>query len=596
MQEDLKRNDDVGLLKKQAVRIANRLKKAHDKKEGFSHVLEPFRSDDTKPLSYSIEISALIHEIKSPEISVPLEYGDISVKSIGNIISHINQIKTKLSKSQRPNINLPALESIQNELIKYQDTGVRLTQELESSLNASVSLWQEKLDAPTQNITCEGVATIKSQLPRFESAVLQKCKQIEELEEKLQHELDGINVQIDYLVRFNSFFAENEDQYLTVGLPPSHQVFMPFNVNGKCRLSPLAMLQKMYELTKPDAEQFDLYRQNCSLTAMDVLKAGTKHDQQLYKTMDNRALGFFGTPQQVLANAENTREFIDQDTREPLFTKISNLNYLEQALSYAIKLYMDNDGHKMNQAASIMLGILIGLATLPFIVVKALINPIKASNRIIDTLKLVLDRDSSLLKVGLLIVSLPALAFLSPLSIIQAGLNLVSKSFQYFYDVFNKKVYASTDVIDTPIGSQAKTESGPSFNSNNTALAGLVDRKIYGVVSEHTMTISPLKNPQQIVDEFEKLLLEHPEKVVVLSEKSHANALRYFLNSDDQGLKQRFYICCNTSIKRVQQYMPKNRDDVDRIVQEVSKPGYITEKHRKEDDNVEAFSRPNCAG
>ena len=98
------------------------------------------------------------------------------------------------------------------------------------------------------------------------------------------------------------------------------------------------------------------------------------------------------------------------------------------------------------------------------------------------------------------------------------------------------------------------------------------------------------------LDEFEKLLLEHPEKVVVLSEKSHANALRYFLNSDDQGLKQRFYICCNTSIKRVQQYMPKNRDDVDRIVQEVSKPGYITEKHRKEDDNVEAFSRPNCAG
>lgn len=107
----------------------------------------------------------------------------------------------------------------------------------------------------------------------------------------------------------NVFFAlENSMEYLTEGAPPSNVVLLPISPVGNNSvgvengLDVKSMLEKMVELTDSNAEEFDLYRNNCSKTTDAILEAGSTTENQK-KFFRNHAFGFMGNPQKTYQHA-----------------------------------------------------------------------------------------------------------------------------------------------------------------------------------------------------------------------------------------------------------------------------------------------------
>lgn len=477
-------------------------------------------------------------------------------------------INTRKQRLANPGTKLLKLDSIQKILAQHKDSGLKVTGDFVQELdNALPSDWRNELEEPCENISHKSMEELINTVRSCASERLKQEKELDKTEAELKKELEQINIDIAKLNQFSDFYSANRDVYIVAGLPPDHEVKLPFNTKGNRGLDPLAMLQKMYEITSPAAEKFDLYRKNCSLASTEVLMAGTKHDSQLHVEVSSRVFGFFGTPQQVLENTKNTVKNIAQNKSDNLFNRIAQINYLDQILGYGIRLYMDKGGSRWQKTAGIGLIVVASLLKLPFVIISALINPIKALTSLTNLIKLIFERNSTALKVGVLIVSLPALVVLAPLSLIQSGLKRLIMPFQSLYNLITSRPKESTDVIDRAIGTQDNNQQ-----YNNTKLARLLNSKIAQTVTEHTITITEVTNPKQILDQFETLLAENPDKIVVLSDTCYSKLQDFVQKSDDEHLKQRFYTCCTTSLNRVKEHMPKNRDEIDSIVHEVAEP------------------------
>ncbi|HAT9528728.1 TPA: Dot/Icm T4SS effector SidG, partial [Legionella pneumophila subsp. pneumophila] len=233
--------------------------------------------------------------------------------------------------------------------------------------------------------------------------------------------------------------------------------------------------------------------------------------------------------------------------------------------------YMDPEASKAKQNAGLALGVLVGLAKTPGIIIGSLLNPKEGFNDILNTLNLVYSRNSTGLKIGLTLMALPAMIVLAPLAAIQKGVEVIAetiaKPFKLIANLFKQKP-ESTDEITVSVGSKKVAEKEGSYS--NTALAGLVNSKIKSKIDENTITVEFQKSPQKMIEAFESQLKENPGKVVVLSEKAHNAVLKFVSNSDDEALKQKFYDCCNQSLARSQKFAPKTRDEIDELVEEVT--------------------------
>jgi len=179
---------------------------------------------------------------------------------------------------------------------------------------------------------------------------------LQQQQEVLTTQIKKAEGDLRYFEEFETFFEENSSAYSTLGRAPHHSVSLPLQTTTSRGLSAPEMLKKMHDLIE-DPEKFNLYRKNCSLTSMEVLKAGAKHDAYLLQVMDTPALGFFGTPQQVLTNAQNARAGIDQQKTNTLLTTLNPDHYFNKVLGYGISLYMQKDSSKLQQAAGITIGI-----------------------------------------------------------------------------------------------------------------------------------------------------------------------------------------------------------------------------------------------
>ncbi|KTD63469.1 SidG protein, substrate of the Dot/Icm system [Legionella santicrucis] len=368
---------------------------------------------------------------------------------------------------------------------------------------------------------------------------------------------------------FSEFYSKNASAYMVIGLPPTHDVKLPLAINGKRGLNPIAMLQKMRELASPEAKGFDLQTNNCSLTSIEVLTAGAAHDPLLHSIMSERALGFFGTPQQVLENAQLARTTISENKHSNFLTPLITAKPLDKAMGYAMGIYMDPQASKAKRNAALALAALVGIAKLPGIILSTLVNPKEKFNDLIHNINLVYERNSTGLKVGVTLLAAPILLVLTPLAAIQKGIevigSVIAKPFKLIANLFKQKP-SSTDEITVPIGDSTENME----NRSNTILAELLNKKIKSKIDENTITIDYQESPEKLIIDFESKLKENPEKVAVLSEKAHNSVIKFIATCKDEELKNRFLDCCNQSLNRSNKFAPKTKDEINEMVKEVT--------------------------
>ncbi|HEN5500016.1 TPA: Dot/Icm T4SS effector SidG, partial [Legionella pneumophila] len=602
--------------------VRKKMEEVNSQLEKMDSLLHKLEGNTSGPIPYTAEIDELMSVLPFLKEELELENGTLSPKSIENLIDHIDELKNELASKQEKknerNLNLikkyeelceqykddeegleealweegidveevnsakkdiskPApeiqkLTDLQEQLRNHKESGVKLSSELEETLNSSVKMWKTKIDSPCQVISESSVKALVSKINSTRPELVKEKEQLPEQEESLSKEAKKAQEELIKIQEFSQFYSENSSAYMVIGLPPHHQVSLPLAVNGKRGLHPEAMLKKMHELVAgPEKKEFNLHTNNCSLTSIEVLSAGAQHDPLLHSIMGTRALGFFGTPQQVLENAKLTSKTINEGKKSNIFTPLVTASPLDRALGYAMSIYMDPEASKAKQNAGLALGVLVGLAKTPGIIIGSLLNPKQGFNDILNTLNLVYSRNSTGLKVGLTLMALPAMIVLAPLAAIQKGVEVIAetiaKPFKLIANLFKQKP-ESTDEITVSVGSKKVAEKEGSYS--NTALAGLVNSKIKSKIDENTITVEFQKSPQKMIEEFESQLKENPGKVVVLSEKAHNAVLKFVSKSDDEALKQKFYDCCNQSVARSQKFAPKTRDEIDELVEEVT--------------------------
>ncbi|KTD59108.1 SidG protein, substrate of the Dot/Icm system [Legionella sainthelensi] len=589
--------------------------------KNIDRLLELFAINKAETIPYSAEIGELVSNLPFLENKLQLINGIISPKSIENLIEHIETLKNDLSKQlnkkneqatdlinkydklleqyqndeeglenvlweegiekedvekARKTISqsetspeLAKLVSLQEQLSEHKENGVLLSSELESSLNACVKQWKSQLDTACQVITKESMAEIKEALEQQRIHIETEIQLLKEKESNVSVERHKAEQEMIKVKEFTEFYSKNASAYLVIGLPPSHDVKLPLAVNGKRGLNPLAMLQKMRELASPEAKGFDLQTNNCSLTSIEVLAAGAAHDPLLHSIMNERALGFFGTPQQVLENVQLARATISENKHSNFLTSLINGKPLDRAMGYAMGIYMDPQASKTKQNAGLALAALVGIAKLPGIILSTLVNPKDKFNDLIHNINLVYERNSTGLKVGFTLLAAPILLILAPLAAIQKGIEIIgsaiAKPFKLVANLFKQKL-TSTDEITVPVGDASENQE----NYSNTKLAERLNKKIKSKIDENTITIEYHKSPEKLIIDFELKLKENPEKVVVLSEKAHNSVIKFIATCKDEELKNRFFDSCNQSLNRSNKFAPKTKDEITEMVKEVT--------------------------
>ncbi|KTC86311.1 SidG protein, substrate of the Dot/Icm system [Legionella brunensis] len=366
---------------------------------------------------------------------------------------------------------------------------------------------------------------------------------------------------------------ELEVDYVTKGVPPDHVVTLPYVDEGRRGLSPEAMLKKMRELTEPDAPGFNLHTKNCSKTSTDILTAGAEHDPLLKRTLSEEALGFFGTPQQVIVNAQRAKDIIVNNEENTLLTRIVNSNFLQKAMGEYISTIMDPNASRRDKGLAGGMLLLVALARLPGVMVKAFLNPTESMGNIISGVSTVAKHaDSVALKGAVGLISALPLAILSPFALVEQGIKKIAKPFQALATWISKKDPSPTldDQITTPLPSAKKDRPQEDKASYHSMMAGLVDKKVAGKVQEQSKELSSHKKPLDILVDFEIELENNPNKVITLSDKDFDKINKYITAKKDPGLTERFQKCCDESLRRANKLSPQTPEEVDNLIQEES--------------------------
>ncbi|MFI4918705.1 MAG: hypothetical protein ACHP65_04035, partial [Legionellales bacterium] len=464
-----------------------------------------------------------------------------------------------------------ALQKIQKSL-KTEEVLIKKVQELKTSkIDGSLGLICKNIGLQTSLLIKEFMEanpvkkSDKVDMDKFKEFFMRKISEhIADLEAK-QATLAATIEDIDDVL--------DEKDYVTRGVPPYHTVDLPFVTQSSRGLNPEAMLKKMRELTEPGAPKFNLRTKNCSKTSIAILKAGTEHDPLLTHTVGEEALGFFGTPQQVLGNAQRAREIIATDKKNTLLTRLANSDMLNQAMGGFLAEYMKGDLTRGQKAKAIAGIVGIGILKVPEVLIRAVINPSQSISELASSVGTVFKNANSLpLKIGIGILSAIAMAVLAPFALIEKGLQVITAPFKAVAHWMTKRPPSPEldGQIAYPIVSEY-AEFGPKNATYRSIIAGLVNAHVAKNISEHTLETSAKKTSAvDILTQFETDLKDHPDKVITLSVKDFDKLNRHVREKNDPNLTARFQACCEDSLTRANKLSPHKPAEVDKIVGEVT--------------------------
>ncbi|KTD63672.1 SidG protein, substrate of the Dot/Icm system [Legionella santicrucis] len=623
LKTQLEDSSDIDALQQKIAEISESIKTVADeiteiKRDERLDDLHAIFNEANGPIPFTGQVDSIVNGLPELKDLLKLQYGTISANSVTRLIAHIdNLIIEKQAKDQSTHAqtlekiakyeeicklpeneqedalwdeglndvnidelrnqiksdsgSIEPLKQIKSELLNYQNDGLSFSAEWEVKFNQVMTDWHSAIDEPCQFITPESSKQIAATALTLKTTRDEGIVEKQSTQDKFQSEHAKLKRDLAYFEEFEAFFEDNSSAYSTLGRAPHHTVSLPLQTDTSRGLSPVEMLKKMHELIVEDPEKFNLYKKNCSLTSMEVLKAGAKHDPYLLQVMDTPALGFFGTPQQVLTNAQNAQAAIDNQKTNTILKTLNPDRYLDRALGYGISLYMEKDSSKLQQALGITIGSLVSVAKLPGIIADAVLDPTASLDDLVDTLDLIYERDSTKLKVGMTILSSPALVCLGAMSGIQKTFELAATPFKFLYHKLSHQPKESMDLITVPVGGYKQEESASS-SYTNTALASLVNQGIKQKLDANTITIAKQKNPKDTLDAFAKALSDNPKMVVVLDAKAHTQLLSYVLKPENAEQKQLFYKCCNQSVAQAAAFEPKTKEGIREFIPEERRP------------------------
>jgi hypothetical protein len=337
----------------------------------------------------------------------------------------------------------------------------------------------------------------------------------------------------------------NQEKHITRGIPPDHTQELPYCTDTERGLSPEAMLSRMRELTEPDADPFNLHTKNCSKVSTAVLKAGAAHDPLLERVLGQEALGAIGTPQQVIGNAQRASDIIVHDRQNTLFMRIANSDILNRAMGGFIADYQ-KDYVKTGQKARAIAGIAgISLLKTPGILATAIVNPSDTMSDVANAVGTVFENaNSTLLKIGVGILSAVPMTVLAPFALVEQGLRVLASPFKVSKNPTRPELDGQTT---TPLPSQYGNEGNAESFSR---MAGLLNERVANKINENTReAVVRESNAMEILAQFERDL-EDPGKIVIPSTKDLDILTKYVREKNDPTISARFQKCCNQSLNR----------------------------------------------
>ncbi|KTD14618.1 SidG protein, substrate of the Dot/Icm system [Legionella gratiana] len=377
----------------------------------------------------------------------------------------------------------------------------------------------------------------------FLKKVEEHIKTLEEQETLLKKELETLEHE-----EFNS-------EYITKGIPPDHVVTLPFLTDDRRGLSPEAMLKKMREVTNPNAPKFDLHTKNCSKITTDILTAGADHDPLLKHALSGLALGFFGTPQQVLSNVQTACAIIAENKKNTLLTRIANISFLQEAMGNLISIIMDQEASRGKKFGVGTALILVALARLPTAIIKIVLAPSETIGHIISGVSMIWNHaHSATLKAVAALASIIALVALAPFALVEQGIKHISKPFHALARWMSKKT------------SPPSVEDQVTNGSYRSMMTELINEEVAQRIQENTLELPRKKTPLEILVNFETAFQDNPDKVITLSDKDFDKINKYVGEKKDSAL--RLQSCCNESLQRANRLSIKPSKEVDALFRE----------------------------
>lgn len=206
--------------------------------EKMDSLLQKLEGNTSESLPYTAEIDELLSALPFLKEDLKLENGTLSPKSIDNLIIHIDELKNELAikkekKNERdlnlikkyeelceqykddeeglegalweegidvedvdsakknmskPDPEIQKLTDLQEQLRSHKESGVKLSSELEETLNSSVRMWKTKIDSPCQIISESSVKALISKINSTRPELAKEREQLPAQEETLRQE------------------------------------------------------------------------------------------------------------------------------------------------------------------------------------------------------------------------------------------------------------------------------------------------------------------------------------------------------------------------------------------------------------------------
>jgi hypothetical protein len=353
-----------------------------------------------------------------------------------------------------------------------------------------------------------------------------------------------------------AFIKEHEDddippdleKYLALGHPPDNTVSMPIsNKSGfadkdigiKGGLDVEGMLKKMQELTAKNADEFDLYRKNCSKTVGEILEGGAKDRPDLQGIFKNKAFGYFGNPQEVLNNSVKFQAAVIKGEQPSMLKSIRAFNPLERAGGWIIGTWMDNKASVGKVVGATLAAFVVGPLALAGFIVRKVVDPLESFRGLMGLGEFAMSKPSFVMKGVAAVIFYPLAAVFAIPAAIQAGIEKVFSTLSNLFALSPEKLKAKEAEIERENVDAMKPKQREAFQRENKERK-ILDQKVVEALKDKMIEIKTL-DPKTALLEFEKLIKNHQEAIPYLSKEAEQRMLQYLDKKDTPATERERY-------------------------------------------------------
>ncbi len=388
--------------------------------------------------------------------------------------------------------------------INVNDSLAALLNDLNPFLKDRNNDWKNIVDAPVDKLTLEKINNIYQ-------VAQQSYERVKQDIIPMRYDLVGIQSLVD-----------QEISYTVRGLEPSGVVFLPIRptevgpltedtIGAWNGLDVKAMLEKMVELSDKDAENFDLYRKNCSKSTDAILEAGAVEEYQK-RFFKQKALGYFGNPQMCYNNALEFQDAFYKRNKGYRFN-----NPIEKAGGAIVDTLANPKASGLKKTGAALAAVIVFPVAFVVFSVRKILNPLESIKGAAGLINFAFSRNSNGLKALAVITLAPVIVVLSPFAAVQYGIKsaIVAKTSNKKYARLENKI--KEEQLNTLSDEEKQQSIDAEIEQRDQ------DQSLKAVMDNLTIEIDP--RPEEAIAKFSEAL--NRNLIPMLSKKSEAKVTQY---------------------------------------------------------------------